>query len=146
MTWSEWRPITEPCLHQAPAIYELRIANSGEPIAVPRFLGTDHRGLISIGQTGSMSSRRWQFIRAIEKCSGHSERNLFYYLLRYSALKSVHPDHAIEYRFHPEPDKAAARALENRMIKAYIRQFGEGPPLNCAIPDRDGDWECGAGM
>ena len=142
MSWSEWQPLAQKSGHDGPAVYELRIVTAEGPIAVPRFLATDRRGLLSIGETGNMDSRRRQFIRAIETCSGHSEGNLLYYLLRHAPLQKVHPDHSLQYRFRKEFDKKTAKLGEARMIKAYIREFGEVPPLNSAIPDRYGSWEC----
>ena len=88
-----------------------------------------------------MESRRKQFIYAVEKGSGHSEGNLLYLLLRHSPLKARFPNHRVEFRFRPETDKQAANAAEARLIKAYIREFGEVPPLNSAIPDRYGSWD-----
>jgi hypothetical protein len=88
-----------------------------------------------------MESRRRQFIYAVEKCSGHSEGNLLYYLLRHSPLNERFPHHQLEYRFRGEDNKAAAKSAEARLIKAYIREFGEVPPLNSAIPDRYGSWK-----
>jgi hypothetical protein len=142
MSWSDWGPLNRPCGHSRTAVYELRLVNGrARPISLPRFLAIDDCGLLSIGETGNMESRRRQFIRALEKCSGHSEGNLLYYLLRHTPLRLRFPDHRLEYRFHKEPDKAAAKLAEARMIKAYIRKFGEAPPLNSAIPDRYGEWE-----
>lgn len=87
-----------------------------------------------------MESRRRQFVRALKKGSGHSEGNLLYYLLRHTSLRQRFPDHRLEFRFRKEAGKAAAEVAEGRMIKAYIREFGEAPPLNSVIPDRYGDW------
>jgi hypothetical protein len=110
------------------------------PLFVPRFLDVDKRGLLSIGETGNMESRRNKFINAVEKCSSHSEGNLLHYLLRYTPLNDRFPNHHIEYRYRGEDDKGTAKAAETRLIKAYIREFGEVPPLNSAIPDRYGSW------
>jgi len=143
MSWSDWQPLDACSDHYGAALYERRLCTAAGPIAVPRFLATDAHGLIMIGQTNNMEARRKQFIRAVTKCQGHSEGNLLYYLLEYSPIRKLYPEHAIQYRFREEADKAAALLAENRVIKAYIREFGEAPPLNCAIPDRYGDWECG---
>ena len=142
MSWSEWQSIDSPSGHDAPAVYELRmtIDDSG-PLSVPRFLATDDGGLLSIGETGNMESRRKQFIYAVEKRSGHSEGNLLCLLLRHSPLKARFPKHRVEFRFRPETDKQAAKTAEARLIKEYIREFGEVPPLNSAIPDRYGSWD-----
>jgi len=142
MSWSEWQPLAKKSGYAGPAAYEVRIVTVAGPIPVPRFLAIDQRGLLSIGETGNLDSRRQAFIRGMETCSGHSEGNLLYYLLRHSPLKKVHPEHRLEYRFRKESDKAAAKLAEERMIKAYIRAFGEVPPINSAIPDRYGSWEC----
>lgn len=120
------------------AVYEIRMTSiGGDPNPISRFLDADKRGLLTIGETGSMESRRKQFISAIEKHSNHSEGNLLYHLLRHTPLNKRFPNHRLEYRFYSETDKAA----EARLIKIYIRKFGEVPPLNSAIPDRDGNWK-----
>ena len=141
MPWNKWTELTTDSQYYGAALYELRLRTASGPIAIPRFLGTDSSGLLTIGHTKNMETRRTQFLRAIEKGRGHSEGNLLYYLLKHSPIRKVHPEHALEYRFREERDKATAKLAEAGQIKGYIREFGEAPPLNCAIPDRYGDWK-----
>lgn len=142
MSWNEWQTIESASSYNGPAVYELRMTNCNRnPISIPRFLSSDYRGLLSIGETGSMDKRRKQFINAIAKCSGHSEGNLFYYLLRYSPIMERFPDYQLEYRFYPKVDKSSAKIEEAKLIKTYICEFGEVPPLNSAIPNRYGCWD-----
>jgi hypothetical protein len=141
-SWSSWKPLKVSCQNYGAASYNLRLMTPTGPLAIARFLGVDKRGLLTIGETGNMEKRRTDFVRAIEKCTGHSEGNLLHLILLHSQIKKLHPEHALQYRFLAEADKAAAKFSEEQMIKSYIRKYGEPPPLNCAIPDRYGNWEC----
>lgn len=142
MSWTAWAPIDSSAEYDGPAVYEIRlVASDGNPLPIHRFLDCDDRGLITIGETRNMETRRRQFVCGRDKCYGHSVGNLLYYLLRHSPLNERFQGFKIEYRFREEVDKSNAKQAEDRLIKAYVREFGEVPPLNTSIPDRYGNWE-----
>ena len=64
MAWTNWQSINEPQAHNNPAQYELRIIDgNGQPFTIDRMLGQDNLGILKIGQTQNMESRRKQFGR-----------------------------------------------------------------------------------
>lgn len=137
MKWTEWAAIETPSGRAAPAAYRIALLNvRGHPFPMNRMLGIDSAGLLSIGKTGNLESRRGQFVSGMTKCYGHSEGNLLHLLLRFSRLKQVVPDHRIVYQFAPAATDDDARAVEARLLKDYLVRYGELPPLNSAIPDR----------
>ena len=127
----------EPLPHRGPAAYRVRLLRGRRPFNMRRLLGVDDEGLLSIGKTKNMESRRTQFISGVVNGYGHSEGNLLRLLLLYSALKDeVDAQPKIEccyVKCDTEPD---AIELEARLIKDYLCRFAELPPLNSAIPNR----------
>lgn len=139
-SWSDWKDIAESCGHWNAAIYEIRLMTKGKPSLIRRWLGDDAGGLLTIGQTKNMESRRNNFIRGMTKCEKHSAGNLLYFILAHSRMRSIVPMHGIQYRFLKMRTAADAKLLEALNVKQYIIKFGEPPPLNSAIPDRYGEW------
>lgn len=140
MLWTQWQPLETAAEYDGPATYQLRLVNDSRPTEIPRFLGFDGEGILLIGETQNMDTRRNQFICGLERCYGHSAGNLLYYLRHHTPLMSIHPKHLLQYRFCMQRNKQDARLTESRLIKAYVRQFGEVPPLNTSIPDRYDGW------
>jgi hypothetical protein len=142
MNWSDWQPLEKQSSHSGPAVYELRmVRGKNNPVSIPRFLACDKNGLLSIGSTTRMESRRKQFICGREKCYGHSEGNLLNLLIKHASLDKRFSGYRLEFRYRPVADKAQAKSAEERLIKEYVREFGEAPPLNSAIPGWYGTWE-----
>ena len=139
MDWTPWRPLTQPSGHSEPAAYQIRLLSSGAPFVINRLLGADDDAILSIGKTKNMEGRRRQFVTALEKCYGHSEGNLLYLLMNYSRLKAVIERPAVEYRFTKQETEEAAIANEAALLRAYVIQHGELPPLNSILPDRYGE-------
>ena len=66
----EWLEITEPANYNGSAVYEIRIVERGEPgepAIIDRFLASDDRGVISIGMTTNMETRRRQFVSGMTR-------------------------------------------------------------------------------
>ncbi len=142
MDWSDWQPLREESNHEGAAVYELRMVRSeNNPVSIPRFLSCDKNGLLSIGSTTCMESRRKQFICGREKCYGHSEGNLLHLLIKHTSLDERFPGYGLEFRYCPAANESEAKAAEDRLIKGYVCKCGETPPLNSAIPRRYGSWE-----
>jgi len=142
MSWTRWQALETATAYRGAAVYQVRVADgAAKPIPVPRFLGTDQAGLLCIGKSGNMEVRRRKFVGGIKNRASHSEAELLYLLLRYSRLEERLPGHQIQYRYRRETNATAAGKAESRFIKAYVREFGEPPPLNSAIPDRLRGWD-----
>jgi hypothetical protein len=139
---SEWKPLLSSTRHSNAAVYQVRIVIGKQALAIPRFLGNDADGVLTIGEAGNLEKRRKQFIRAMdENRAKHSEGKLLYYILQHSSLLNIHPRPDFEFRFRKEVNKPSAKQSEEKLIKAYILKFGEPPPLNCLIPNRHGNWD-----
>lgn len=143
MNWMDWKPIETASERAEPAAYRIALLDAaGTPYPINRMLGTDLAGLLSIGRTNSMESRRRQFLSGMTRCYGHSEGNLLHLLLRFSRLKDAVPNARIVYQFVGVDTEGEARIVEARLLKDYLVRHGELPPLNSAIPDRynEGTW------
>jgi len=136
MTWSQWQSIRIPTECSSAAVYQVRGVVEGRAVEIPRFLAVEPHGILVIGCTNDMSRRRKDFVKGLDRCYGHSEGNLLHLLARHSDLASRHPSIDYEFRHAPQSTKEAAERTEALLVKAYIRRYGEGPPLNAAIPDR----------
>jgi hypothetical protein len=140
----KWRPLETETSYGGAGTYELRMVHTvrgkTEPVPIPRFLRCDNRGLLLIGVTTRIETRRKQFICGVERCYGHSEGNLLHLLTRYTRLTKLFPDYQLEFRYHPATGQREAELAEEQSIKRYVRRFGEVPPLNSAIPNRYTNW------
>lgn len=139
LIWSDWYHIGKPSGHRESAIYRIRLCNHEGPIQIARFLGMDNDGILCIGKTTKMEGRRKQFIRGLAGNFGHSEGNLLHILEKQSPLLGLYPKSEYQYSF-AKVDLGQESQIEEEQIKAYVRQFGEVPPLNSAIPVRYGNW------
>ncbi len=99
ISWSDWKDINHSANCNQPAIYRIRLAKEGKPVQICRFLGTDKDGILCIGKTTNMDSRRKQFIKALIGTFGHSEGNLLQILEQVSPLTAIYPDRQYEYSF-----------------------------------------------
>jgi hypothetical protein len=134
--WTKWRGVNQIAEHAGPAVYNIRMALGKKPIPIQRFLGSDRQGILAIGKTINMEKRRKQFISGLSKGRGHSEGNLVFLLEKYSRLKRAYRGYSLEYRFITADDKGSAEDLERDLIKKYVKQYGEAPPLNSSVPGR----------
>lgn len=141
--FSSWKGIDIPCNRWEPAVYRIRLLASGSVAALLRLLGNDSDGIVNIGTTKSMESRRRQFTSGIAKCSGHSAGNLVWYLNDRTRFLQAYSDATFEYAYRCFPTEEGANEFEETLIKAYFRRFGEVPPLNSSIPKRyeEAGWE-----
>ncbi len=130
--------INVPTNYDESAVYFIRILKRGKRIPICRFLSIDAEGLICIGVTIHMETRRKQFMSSMKKSGNHSEGDLLNILDKNSVLKKKIPEYTIEYRFIPFRNRESAALNEEKEIKSYVKQFGEVPPLNSEIPNRRG--------
>ncbi len=134
--WSRWCPLDHPCGHSGPAVYQVRLCSARSPHSIGRLLRRDPGGLLCIVMTVDMQRRRRAFVQGLKRGRGHSEANLLYRLEKSTPLKRLIPSRMYQYRFRPARNRIDAQRLEERLIKRYVKQFGEVPPLNSAIPNR----------
>jgi len=139
ITWSDWREIHKAADHKGCAVYRIRLCNQKTPVRISRFLEVDNDGLLCIGKTTGMESRRKQFVNALVGKGAHSEGYLLRLLEQESSLSAAYPGREYQYSF-AKVARGQEDETEEELIKAYVKQFGEVPPLNSAIPNRLGDW------
>ena len=132
----EWIEIAEPANYNGSAVYEIRIVERGEPAIIDRFLASDDRGIISIGMTTMMETRRRKFVSGMTRGRSHSEGNLLFRIRQFAPFDQKFPKPVLQYKFFKVKSKEEADRMEGHRIKAYVRKFGEVPPLNSAIPKR----------
>ena len=53
-----------------------------------------------------------------------------------SSLPTKYPEREYEYSFTRVDSKGQAKAMEEELLKTYLKQFGELPPLNSVLPNR----------
>ena len=143
LTWSAWTNIDYPTSYDGCAVYLVRLAVAGEPASIDRFLGTDTAGLLCISQTGELEARRRKFLRALRRGHGLSEASLLHILERFTPLRNVYWDYGYEYSYQQLRNIEEAKVLGAHLTREYVAQFGEVPPLNSTIPERDdiGAWQ-----
>jgi len=142
--WSQWADIHQPAAYGSHAVYQLRyVDSSGLPCSVARFLGADPTGLLYIGERASMEQARTDILTGIESWNKHMAGIMIHILRRYSeAFRRQHNESQshLQYRFERHASEESRKLREERLIKDYVIQFGEAPPLNSAIPNRHDAW------
>jgi predicted GIY-YIG superfamily endonuclease len=144
-SWLPWKNIDEPAGHIGHAVYKVRLVSRQSGIvAINRFLGTDKKGILCIGMTTNMERRRKEFKSGKEGKPIHSGGYLLSLLKDYSHFNAEHRNSKYEYRFQKTENKVDAKFKESRHIKKYVKRYGEVPPLNSAIPNKDDKegWDC----
>jgi hypothetical protein len=142
LMWSDWSEIDQPTDYRHHAVYIVRLCGeTGIPICINRFLDSDANGILWIGKASDMEGRRRILARGHLGKGAHSEARLLHILETVSALPMKHPRRKYEYSYIEVKNSDQASKIEEEQIKAYIKQFGEAPPLNSVIPNRGGDWQ-----
>jgi predicted GIY-YIG superfamily endonuclease len=138
MRWSSrWKNVDKPLGYLSHAVYEIRLVNGqGHAVTINRFLNTDKKGILCIGMATNMENRRKQFNSGEQGRRRHSEGNLLFLLKEYSHFEAKHGNSKYEYHFKKLNTKDDATKKETKLIKDYVKQYGEVPPLNSAIPNR----------
>jgi hypothetical protein len=133
--WS-WHALCDSGDYDGPAVYAVRVLNEGRVCRIPRFLGTDPNGILTIGMTTNFDRRRRQFIRGMNHGRGHTAANLLYPLKTRKLFHSTIPEPSYQICFRRAKDEANARSWEELLTRQYVRRFGEAPPLTSLVPNR----------
>jgi hypothetical protein len=128
-----WGSITEPTGYSGAAVYAVRLVERGRVIPIPRFLGTDPEGILTIGKTSHLERRRCRFVSGYERGHGHSAANL---LFRLAKFPQMFPSATFEFVFRRARDASLALALETRLTRQYWQLYGEAPPLTSVLAGR----------
>lgn len=125
-------------LDDTPAVYKVFPPKSIRPKAIPRFLGNDEERVLFIGQSSRLKGRLNDFLGSMAGGNGpHVEGDLIYILNR-----EIHDLNLqdVMFSYKVMPTQEAAENEEQSLIKRYVQRFGEVPPINSAIPNRNGPW------
>jgi len=143
--WSEWLDIdnfAEIC--SFPGVYRIRLIDSADnsPVPVQRLLYKDEEGVLVIGESGDLRHRIKQFHKVIKENTGflrHSagDRLFLDLIFRHTSSQTFFDNRGFQVSFTKAQDKVGAQRLEELLLKVYFIQFGELPPLNNSMPDKD---------
>ncbi len=139
---NSWKEIGEKSNYKKAAAYKIHLVNKkGEKVHIKRFVGTDTDGVLCIGSTNNMDVRLKKFIYSRKTGKkGHSEAQLLNLIESFNNFKQRYKNYKLQYCFWEKPSKKKAKKEEERLIKKYVKKFGEVPPLNSLIPNKQGDW------
>jgi len=141
--WSEWMDVWEIPNYEGCGVYEIRLADAeGSPVEVPRFINTDTDGILQICYSENIRRGIYRFLRATEgKKYTHAEGERLQLLKKYTNLKERYKGCKMQYSFKRQANRKEARMDQERLIKCYVKKYGEVPPNNNNFPDKHIDWE-----
>jgi hypothetical protein len=135
-------------IHQIPnyegcGVYKIRLANSeGFPVEIPRFIDTDKDGILQICYSENIKRGVYRFRRATEgKKYTHAEGERLRLLKKYTNFEERYRNCKMQYSFKKQVNGREARVEQERLIKCYVKNYGEVPPNNNNFPDKHIDWE-----
>ncbi|GAI36377.1 unnamed protein product, partial [marine sediment metagenome] len=111
-------------------------------VPISRLFGKDKSGLLSIGQSVHLRSRIQQFYKVAKEMAGffkHSagDRLFLARLCASASSNNYFSNKIIQVSFITLQSKMEAEELEERLLKCYFKKYGELPPLNNSMPDRN---------
>ena len=140
--WSDWLLLNKKIGHEGSAVYKIRLITKGlKPFTLPRLFKKDPSGVVCIGQTTNMEHRRGQAYGAISKGYGHSSMNLVFFLDKYCHFKKRFRGCQFQFKFSGCKNKSDSEKQEEYLSRAYFKEFGEVPPLNSILPNREKNWD-----
>lgn len=141
--WSEWMDIWETPDYEGCGVYEVRLADAnGFPVEVPRFIDTDKNGILQICYSENIKRGIHRFLRATEgKRYTHAEGARLLLLKKYTNFEERYKGCKMQYSFKKQPSRREARVEQERLLKWYVKKYGEAPPNNNNFPDKRIHWE-----
>jgi hypothetical protein len=141
--WLGWIDIEENPDFDGCGVYRVRLVDSkGFPIEIPRFLDNDKDGILQISQYSNIRKGIKLFRGALEgkKYSCPAGQRL-YLIKKYINFTELHRDHRLQYSVMKWGDRKEARIEQERLLKWYIKRYGEAPPVNNNLTEEYIDWE-----
>lgn len=132
--WSSWQPLSaSPGVPRRPGVYRVRCRDGERVQMIPRANGVDGSGLLLVGRDeSSLRDCLDAFRRCASDASIHSHEAGWAYASR--GYDRRFPLSELEISYVITPDGAAARAIEEAVLRVYQDQFLDLPPLNQAVP------------
>lgn len=141
--WSELKDFDNLTDYNGNGVYKILLYENEEtPTCIPRFLGEDENGILMIGKSKNIKKRLNYFIRAAcGRSYSHAEGK------RLSIIKNECPEYKSDFDNYElfycfkrlDSDKEMDKE-EEILLKCYFKRFGEIPPLNNNLPNRDKEW------
>ncbi len=120
--------------YEGAGVYQILLFRNQKPVPIHRLVGTDMEGVLALGHTKNIETRRKQFRRSSEAERGHSEGIQWWLVRRFH--KPGFEGTEVKFKYTRLGSKPEAEKEEARQIKAYSEKHGEAPPLNGSIPKR----------
>jgi hypothetical protein len=141
--WFEWIDISQIPDYEGCGVYKIRLANpEGIPVEIPRFIDIDKDGILQICYSENIKRGIYRFLRATEgKRYTHAEGERLQLLKKYTNFKERYKDCKMQYSFKEQLNRREARVEQERLLKCYVKKYGEVPPNNNNFPDKHIDWE-----
>jgi hypothetical protein len=124
-------------------VYRVRLVNAeGFPIEIPRFTDTDKDGILQVCYSQNIRRGIYRFRAAAEgKKYTHAEGERLQLLKRHTNFEERYEGCKMQYSFKSQPNNREARVEQERLLKCYVKRYGEMPPNNNNFPDKHIDWE-----
>jgi hypothetical protein len=141
--WVGWMDIEENPDFERCGVYKVRLVDSkGLPIEIPRFLDNDKDGILQISRSENIRKGINFFRGAIEgKKYANTEGKRLYLIKKYTNFPEIYMDCRLQYSFRQWTDKRETRIEQERLLKWYIKRYGEAPPINNYWTEKYIDWE-----
>lgn len=141
--WLAWTDIHHIPSYEGCGVYTIRLANSdGFPIEIPRFIDTDKNGILQICYSENIKRGIYRFIGATDgKRYTHAEGERLQLLKKYTNFEERYRGCKMQYSFKEQLNRREARIEQERLVKYYVKKYGEVPPNNNNFPDKHIDWE-----
>jgi hypothetical protein len=109
-----------------PGVYKIsRFDKDDNPIEITRFFGIDKEGIIDIGESHNLRERLMNFKRNIENGKGGHMAGWRYYFLKLHNKVPI-----LKFNYEVCNTKEEAYKKEHAMMKKYLDEHKELPPLN----------------
>lgn len=141
--WFEWMDIRQIPNYEGCGVYTIRLANSeGFPVEIPRFIDTDKNGILQICYSENIKRGIYRFRGAVEgKRYTHAEGERLQLLKRHTNFEERYKGCKLQHSFKKHPSRKEARVEQERLLKYYVKKYGEVPPNNNNFPNKHIDWE-----
>jgi hypothetical protein len=134
MKWSLWFPCVRwrelrNRVARGDGLYEIRYVRKGKPVSIPRFKGSDNRGLLYVGRARHLRDRIAEFLSAAERGTWWHSGGLTFFNFYRNHISL----HCLEFRWL-ETKPHRTQGYEERLLIAYRIRFLDGVPLNITYP------------
>ncbi len=109
--------------------------------AISRVGGSDPNGILYIGKSKNLGDRLWQFWAGNHTASGYlyskPEVCTLIFGKRCKSYKEIELKLGeLFFKFAAPIHSNKLESAETAVLYAYVKQFGEAPPLNLSLPNR----------